>query len=57
MFSYVPNVSNIQKTNAPEDGVYKEKFVITIKGRYQALIDVMDAEGNRYVKYIDIIVE
>lgn len=57
MFSYVPNVSNIKSENVPVDGVYKEKFAITIKGRYQAQINVQDAEGNRYVKCVDIIVE
>jgi len=57
MFSYVPNVSNIKSDEAPENGVYKEKFVIAIRGRYQAQINVQDEEGNRYVKYIDIVVE
>ena len=57
MFSYVPNVSNIKKTDAPTDGAYSEKFTISIKGRYQAQINAMDAEGNLCVKYIDIVVE
>ena len=57
MFSYVPNVTNIKPEDAPANGVYKEKFVISIKGRYQAQINVLDEEGNHYVKYIDIIVE
>ena len=57
MFSYVPNVSNIKKADAPENGEYKEKFVISIKGKYQAQINAQDAEGNLSVKYINIIVE
>ena len=57
MYSYVPNVTNIKKTDVHEDGVYKEKLVINIKGKYQARINAIDAEGNLCVCIIDLIVE
>lgn len=57
MYSFVPNVTNIKAEEVPENGVYKQKFSIPIKGNYQAQIHASDAEGNLCVKYIDIIVE
>lgn len=57
MYSFVPNVSNIESDEAPENGVYKEKFVIPIRGKYQAQIHAIDQKGNLAVKYIEIIVE
>ncbi len=57
MYSYVPNVTNIKPSDVPEDGVYSQKFSIPIKGNYQAQINSIDEEGNRCVKYINIIVE
>ena len=57
MFSYVPNVTNIELINAPEDGVYKEKFAINIKGNYEAQLFTQDAEGNYSYIRINIIVE
>ena len=57
MYSYVPNVTNIKQKDAPENGVYDEKFVINIKGRYQARINATDSEGNVCVCNIDIVVE
>lgn len=57
MFSYVPNVSNIKQVNAPENGVYSEKFVIHVKGNYTAQIHAIDGVGNLCVKYIMIIAE
>lgn len=57
MFSYVPNVSGIKQVNAPDNGQYKEKFVISICGKYQAQINAIDEQGNLCVKNIDIIVE
>ena len=57
MFSFVPNVSNIKQVNAPEDGVYKEKFTIPVRGRYTAKVIAIDEVGNESVKNISIIVE
>jgi hypothetical protein len=57
MFSYVPNVTNIEKVNAPADGVYKEKFAIFIKGTYEAQLFTQDTEGNYSSLRIKIIVE
>jgi hypothetical protein len=57
MFSFVPNVSNIDSMKAPVDGVYTETFVIDIRGNYTAQIHAYDEEGNLGVKYISIIVK
>ena len=57
MFSFVPNVSNIKTVNAPDDGVYRESFVIPISGNYTAQIHAIDEVGNVCVKYIKIVVE
>lgn len=57
MFSFVPNVSNIKQVNAPEDGGYKEKFTIPVRGRYTAKVIAIDEVGNESVKNISIIVE
>lgn len=57
MFSYVPNVSNISSMNAPADGVYRETFVIPVRGNFTAQIHAIDEVGNLCVKYIKIIVE
>ena len=57
MYSFVPNVTNIEQANAPANGIYKEKFSIHIKGKYEAQINAYDAEGNHCLKVITIIVE
>ena len=57
MFSFVPNVSNIQPNSAPEDGKYSEKFTIHVKGNYTAQIHAIDEVGNVCVKYVKIIAE
>lgn len=54
-FSYVPNVTNI--SGSKEDGVYKEKLTISIKGNYQAQIFAQDEEGNYRTVRINITVE
>ncbi len=57
MYSYVPNVTGISPEEAPENGVYKEYFYISIAGNYQAQINVQDEQGNLLVKRIEIVVE
>ncbi len=56
-YSYVPNISKIDYKNMPEDGKFKESFVINVRGNYEAQIHVYDEYGNEAVKRIEIIVE
>ena len=56
-YSYVPNISKIDYKNMPEDGVFKEKFTISVKGRYEAQVHVYDEMGNEAIKRINIVVE
>ena len=56
-YSYVPNISKIDYKNMPEDGIFKETFIISVRGNYEAQIHVYDEYGNEAVKRIKIIVE